>query len=65
MMAKWSSLCLHVLEDDLMALHDGRRPCSHGASEICGALAGKLEHVQACEMEAPCPVINAMRGWVA
>jgi hypothetical protein len=61
----WSSLWLLVLKDDRMAPHDGGWPCSHGASELCGALAGKLEHVQACEMEAPCPVIRAMRGWVA
>lgn len=48
-----------------IATQVGGQPSSHGASELCGALAGRLERVQACEVEAPCPVINAVRGWVA
>lgn len=52
----WSSLCMHVLEDEHMAWH---RMMANGhqamAQASCAAhwLAGKLEHVQACEVEAP------------
>lgn len=56
---------LHVLNDDLIASRDGRGPSSHGATELRGALAGKLEHVQAFEVEVPRPAIRVLRGRVA
>jgi hypothetical protein len=44
---------LHVLEDDLIASHDGGRP-TDGAIERCGELTDKLEHTQAFEVKASC-----------
>lgn len=52
---------LHVLEDDFMAPHDGRRASDHGASE---PRAGELEHVKACEVKAPRSAMKAMRDSV-
>jgi hypothetical protein len=43
----------HVRKDDLIAPHDGGGPSSDGASELCGALDGKLEQAQACEVGMP------------
>ena len=47
-----------------MVPHDSGRPYGHGANELRGAWASELEHVKACEVKAPCPVMKAMRGSV-
>jgi hypothetical protein len=56
---------LHLQKDDLITLQDDGRPCDWGGSELRSVLIGKLEHVQTCEVKAPCPVIRAMRVRVA
>jgi len=56
---------LHVLKDDLIAPRDDGGPSSYGATELRGALTGELEHVHACEVEVPRPVIRVLRGRVA
>lgn len=48
-----------------MAPDHAGRPSDHGASELCGAWAGKVKHVKACEEKAPCPEMKTVRSWVA